>query len=102
MIYKWLPDVRVAWSDVWLGAAVTALLFNVGKVGIGLYLGRSSMTSSFGATGSLAVRLIWIYYSSIILFLGAEFTYVYSLRRGTRRGQPERSRTDAPSAVPHA
>jgi membrane protein len=91
MIYKTLPDVPVAWGDVWLGAAVTAGLFNLGKIGIGLYLGRSAVASSYGATGALAVLLIWIYYSSMILFLGAEFTSVYARRRGSRRedrGQP--------------
>jgi membrane protein len=91
MIYKWLPDVRVAWADVWLGAAVTALLFNLGKLVIGLYLGRSSIASSYGATGSLAVLLIWLDYSAMVLFLGAEFTYVYALRRGSRAGLPERA-----------
>jgi membrane protein len=96
MIYKWLPDVRVAWGDVWLGAAVTALLFNVGKIGIGLYLGRSAFASSYGATGSLAVLLIWIYYSSLVLFLGAEFTYVYALRRGSQLALPERPRASRP------
>jgi membrane protein len=92
MIYKWLPDVRVAWGDVWLGATVTALLFNAGKIGIGLYLGRGTVASSYGATGALAVLLIWIYYSAIVLFLGAEFTYVYAIRRGSRVGLSESPR----------
>jgi membrane protein len=80
MIYKVLPDVKVAWRDVWLGAAVTAVLFNIGKFAIGLYLGKSSVASSYGAAGSLAVLLLWIYYSSIVLFLGAQFTHVYAVR----------------------
>ncbi len=100
MIYKTLPDVKVAWSDVWLGAAVTALLFNLGKVGIGLYLGRSAVASSYGATGALAVLLIWIYYSSMVLFLGAEFTSVYARLRGSRRLVADDGRS--PSTAPRA
>lgn len=91
MIYKYLPDVQVAWGDVWLGAAVTAVLFNVGKGGIGLYLGRSSVASSYGATGALAVLLIWIYYSTMVLFLGAEFTNVYARLRGSHQGDQKPS-----------
>src|SRR5207248_6387458 len=82
MLYKVLPDARVAWRDVWVGAAVTALLFTVGKFLIGLYLGSSSIGSAYGAAGSLAVFLVWVYYSAQILFLGAEFTQVYAQRRG--------------------
>jgi membrane protein len=82
MIYKVLPDARVAWSDVWVGAAVTALLFTVGKFLIGLYLGSSGIGSTYGAAGSLAVFLVWVYYSAQILFLGAEFTQVYARWRG--------------------
>jgi membrane protein len=85
MIYKVLPETRVAWSDVWLGAAVTSLLFSLGKLGIGLYLGKSSVSSSYGAAGSFAVLLLWVYYSSQLLFLGAEFTQVYAHWRGSRR-----------------
>ncbi|GMU01597.1 hypothetical protein KH5H1_57170 [Corallococcus caeni] len=84
MIYKVLPDTRVAWKDVWLGAAVTSFLFSLGKLGIGLYLGKSSVSSSYGAAGSFAVLLLWVYYSSQLLFLGAEFTQVYSRWRGSR------------------
>ena len=87
MIYKVLPDVKVAWGDVWLGAAVTAVLFNIGKALIGLYLGGGSVASSYGATGSLAVLLIWIYYSALVLFLGAEFTHVYAQLRGSHFGE---------------
>jgi len=81
MIFKILPDVYVRWSDVWIGAAVTAALFAIGKIVIGLYLGRSAFVSAYGAAGSLAVLLAWVYYSSQILFLGAEFTQVYADRR---------------------
>ncbi len=87
MIYKILPDVQVAWGDVWLGASVTAVLFNIGKALIGLYLGGGTVASSYGATGSLAVLLIWIYYSSMVLFLGAEFTHVYAQLRGSHYGE---------------
>ena len=78
MIFKILPDAHVLWSDVWIGAAVTAALFAIGKIVIGLYLGRSAFVSAYGAAGSLAVLLAWVYYSSQILFLGAEFTKFYA------------------------
>jgi membrane protein len=84
MIYKVLPDVKIAWSDVWVGAAATALLFTVGKFLIGLYMGRASPESSYGAAGSLVALLIWVYYSAQILFLGAEFTQVYAKLYGSR------------------
>lgn len=83
-IYKVLPDAKIAWKDVWLGAFVTAILFSIGRQAIGLYLGRSSVGSTFGAAGSLAIILIWIYYSAQILFLGAEFTQVYANMYGSR------------------
>jgi membrane protein len=86
LVYKVLPDVRLRWRDVWLGAAVTAVLFTVGKTLIALYLGRVVRTSVYGAAGSLVLLLLWVYYSSQILFLGAEFTEVYSRRYGSRRG----------------
>ncbi|GMU06309.1 YihY/virulence factor BrkB family protein [Corallococcus caeni] len=89
MIYKVLPDTRVAWKDVWLGATVTSLLFSLGKLAIGLYLGKSSVSSSYGAAGSFAVLLLWVYYSSQLLFLGAEFTQVYSRWRGSRHVERE-------------
>jgi len=82
-IYKILPDVEIAWSDVWIGAAVTAALFALGKLGIGLYLGRSSFSSAYGAAGSLLVLLAWVIFSQI-LFLGAEFTKVYANYYGTQ------------------
>jgi membrane protein len=81
MLYRYLPQTRTAWRDVWFGAAITALLFNLGKYLIGLYLGRSSVTEGFGATGSLAVFLLWVYYSAQIFLLGAEFTWVLARRR---------------------
>lgn len=89
MIFKLLPDARIEWRDVWLGAAVTALLFTVGKSAIGIYLGRAGVTSVYGAAGSLVLILLWIYYSSQLLFLGAEFTEVYSRRYGSRQRRTE-------------
>ena len=81
--------------DVWVGAAVTALLFAVGKILIGLYLGKSGVTSGFGAAGSLVLVMVWVYYSAQIFLIGAEFTWVYSheygSRRGLDRGHPEQS-----------
>lgn len=84
LIYKVVPDVRVAWRDVWIGALVTAFLFAVGKWAIGLYLGNSAPGSTYGAAGSLIVLLLWVYYSAQILFLGAEFTQVYANKYGSR------------------
>jgi membrane protein len=82
IIFKYLPDVQISWRDVWVGAIFTAVLITLGKYLIGLYLGRSSVTNAYGAAGSLAVLLLWIYYSSQIFFLGAEFTQVYARRFG--------------------
>jgi membrane protein len=79
-IYKILPDAKLRWKDVWFGAAVTALLFTIGKFLIGLYIGQSSIASSYGAMGSLVVFLLWVYYSSAILLFGAEFTRVWTER----------------------
>ncbi|HVW00345.1 MAG TPA: YihY/virulence factor BrkB family protein, partial [Planctomycetaceae bacterium] len=84
MIYKVLPDVQIGWKDVWMGSAITAVLFIIGKELIGLYLGRTGVSSAYGAAGSLVALLIWIYYSSIIFLLGAEFTQVYAGARGTK------------------
>jgi membrane protein len=84
LMFKYMPDAKIAWGDVWIGAAITALLFTIGKILIGLYLGNASVTSSYGAAGSLAVLLLWMYYSAQIFFLGAEFTQVYANRFGSR------------------
>ena len=83
MIYRFLPDVKIQWRDVWFGAAVTALLFAVGKYLIGLYLGNSSVASTYGAAGSLVVLLLWVYYSTQILFFGAELTQAWARRQGS-------------------
>lgn len=84
MIYKELPDVKIAWRDVWTGAILTAIFFTLGKFAIGLYLGRSGVASSYGAAGSLVVLMLWIYYSAQILFFGAEFTKVYAMKFGSK------------------
>jgi membrane protein len=83
MIFKILPNVRIGWHDVWIGSAGTAFLFSLGKLLIGLYLGTSSIGSSFGAAGSVVVVLTWVYYSSCILFFGAEFTKAYVCKFGS-------------------
>ena len=94
MIYKIMPRVKVDWADVWIGAAVTALLFTIGKSLIGLYIGKSGVTSGFGAAGSLVVSLVWVYYSAQIFLMGAEFTWAYALTFGSRKEEP------APLATP--
>lgn len=86
LIYKTMPHARIAWSDVGIGAGVTAALFLIGKGLIGLYIGGSGVTTLFGAAASLVVVLLWVYYSAQIFLLGAEFTWVYAHRHGSRRG----------------
>ena len=98
MIFKVLPHARVAWRDVWPGAVVTAVLFNVGKFLIGLYLGKAAVGSAFGAAGSFVVLLVWVYYSTQLLLLGAEFTQVYAKRRGSAFGA-DPARPEPPNPV---
>ncbi len=86
MIYKIMPRVKIDWRDVWTGAAVTALLFTIGKFLIGLYIGKSGITSGFGAAGSIVVVLVWVYYSAQIFLMGAEFTWAYAHAFGSRQG----------------
>jgi membrane protein len=88
LIYKIIPRVHIQWHDVWVGAAATALLFAVGKILIGLYLGRTEIASGFGAAGSLVLVMLWVYYSAQIFLIGAEFTWVYAHEYGSRRGMP--------------
>ncbi len=96
MMYKVLPDVTIKWRDVGLGAAVTALLFTLGKFLIGLYLGRSAVASAYGAAGSFVIILLWIYYSSLLFFFGAEFTAVYTRKHGSHREVPPAGQPQAP------
>jgi membrane protein len=84
LLFRYVPDERVTWRDVWIGAAATALLFDLGKFLIGFYIGKSSVGSMFGAAGSVVVILSWVYYSSQLIFLGAEFTYVYAKHHGSK------------------
>lgn len=102
MIYKIIPRVRIGWRDVWIGAAVTALLFAIGKSLIGLYLGRSSFASGFGAAASLVVLLVWMYYSAQIFLLGAEFTWAYAHTCGSRSNMPADGTGGAPSGATQA
>jgi membrane protein len=100
MVYKFLPRAKIGWHDVWIGATATALLFTLGKSLIGLYIGKSSVASGFGAAGSLVVVLVWVYYSAQIFLLGAEFTWVYTFRHGSRRGEKTVESTSMQRAVP--
>jgi membrane protein len=88
MIYKLMPRVRVGWADVWVGAIVTSVLFTVGRLLIGLYIGRAGVASGFGAAGGIIVVFVWVYYSAQIFLLGAEFTWVYAQSFGSRRHLP--------------
>jgi len=92
MIYKILPAVRIAWRDVIVGSVITALLFTIGKMAIGLYLGNSAVASTYGAAGSVILVLIWVYYSAQIFLLGAEFTKIYAHKYGSKRGTPHPTR----------
>ena len=106
MIYKFMPRARIAWRDVWIGAAVTALLFEIGKFLIGLYLGKTSVASGFGAAGSLVVLLVWVYFAAQIFLLGAEFTWAYAHERGSKAEQsvqrPEALRSRLSGETPAA
>jgi membrane protein len=103
MIYKILPRARIAWHDVWIGAAVTSLLFGVGKLLIGLYIGKTGVASSYGAAGTVVLLLLWVYYSAQIFLLGAEFTKIYAHHHGSRdpdKARSEEARRDRVKAVP--
>ncbi|WP_168797651.1 YihY/virulence factor BrkB family protein [Neolewinella litorea] len=82
LLFRYLPDARARWKDIWAGAIFTALLFGLGRYLIGLYIGNSNFSSTYGAAGALVTLLVWTYYNSLILFLGAEFTFVWAERRG--------------------
>ena len=110
LLFKYVPDAEIRWRDVWLGGAVTAVLFTLGKTSIGYYLGQASVGSAYSAAGSMVVLLVWVYYSALIVFFGAEFTQAWATRhggapdqgRGGRRAQPggvgmtRRSATSSP------
>jgi membrane protein len=102
LIYRLLPDVRLAWRDVWIGAFSTSALFSIGKFVIGLYLGHSSVASSYGAAGSIVVLLVWVYYSAQIILLGAEFTRVYAAHTNGRAPAPNELARRDPGAHPSA
>jgi membrane protein len=90
MMFKWLPDVSVAWRDVWLGALLTALFFEVGKAAIGFYIGKQALESTYGAAASIVVVLIWVYYTSQIILMGAEVTHAYAKQEGSIRQRRSR------------
>jgi membrane protein len=98
MMFKWLPDTPIAWRDVWLGAILTAALFEVGKLLIGLYIGKQGLESTYGAAASIVVVLIWVYYSVQLVLMGAEFTNVYARRYGSRRHMADRQASGSKSA----
>jgi len=98
MIYKFMPDVRIAWSDVWIGAGAASVLFSAGKFLIGFYLGYSTVTSIYGAAASLVTLLLWVYYSSVMFFFGAELTQVYANRYGSRVASVENTRSARPAS----
>jgi membrane protein len=101
MMFKWLPDTPIAWRDVWLGAILTAALFEVGKFLIGLYIGKQGLESTYGAAASIVIVLIWVYYTAQLVLMGAEFTNVYARRYGSKRNEAaaDRRATEAKSAT---
>jgi len=88
LLYKYVPDAEIGWRDVWLGGLITAVLFTLGKTAIGFYLGQASVGSAYGAAGSMVVLLVWVYYSALIMFFGAEFTHVWATRHSDVTPQP--------------
>jgi membrane protein len=88
LLFKYVPDAEIRWRDVWPGGLITAVLFTLGKTAIGYYLGQASVGSAYGAAGSLVVLLVWVYYSAVIMFFGAEFTQAWTTRQGAVTPQP--------------
>jgi membrane protein len=88
LLLKYVPDAEIHWRDVWLGGVVTAILFTLGKTAIGYYIGRASVGSAYGAAGSMVVLLVWVYYSALIIFFGAEFTHAWATRHGPLAPKP--------------
>jgi membrane protein len=99
LIFKVLPELHIAWGDVWVGAVLTAILFTLGKFLIGFIIGKSIAASSYGASGSLIIVVAWIYYSALILYFGAEFTQVYACAYGSRTGQPQKRKLRSQTRV---
>ncbi|MBV8518921.1 MAG: YihY/virulence factor BrkB family protein [Acidobacteria bacterium] len=99
-IFRVLPDLRIAWHDVWFGAVFTAILFVLGKFGLGLYLGKAAVGSAYGAAGSLVILLVWVYWSAQILFFGAEFTQVYARTFGSLKGDDSKRKARAQADKP--
>ena len=97
MMFKWLPDIDIDWSDVWLGAILTAALFELGKFGIAYYIGKQGLESTYGAAASIIVVLVWVYYSSQIILIGAEITHAFAKTQGSKKT----SSALAESGLPH-
>ena len=102
LFYKYVPDAEIGWRDVWLGGLLTAVLFTLGKTAIGVYLGRASVGSAYGAAGSMVVLLVWVYYSALIMFFGAEFTQAWATRHGGVAPQPHAISGAAPQTKSEA
>ena len=102
LLYKYVPDAKIGWRDVWLGGLITAVLFTFGKTAIGLYLGQASVGSAYGAAGSMVVLLVWVYYSALIMFFGAEFTHGWATRQGGVTPQPHALSRAAPQTKSEA
>lgn len=118
LIFKTIPDVKIAWRDVWVGAILTAVLFKIGEYALGIYFERSDPTSAFGAAGSVIILLLWVYYSAQILFMGAEFTQIYTTEYGSgmrpeagavilteedraKQGIPSKDKVESQKAIPN-
>jgi membrane protein len=102
LLYMYVPDTEIGWRNVWLGGCITAVLFTIGKTAIGFYLGQASVGSAYGAAGSLVVLLVWVYYSALIMFFGAEFTHVWATRHGEVTPQPHAISGTAPQTKSEA
>jgi membrane protein len=102
LLFKYVPDAEIGWRDVWLGGLITAVLFTLGKTAIGFYLGQASVGSAYGAAGSLVALLVWVYYSALIMFLGAEFTHAWATRHGDVTPQPHAVSGAAPQTKSEA
>lgn len=100
MIFRFLPELKIEWADVWLGASWTSLLFILGRFALGIYFARNAASSIFGAAGSLVIGLLWVYYSAQILLFGAKFTEVYALSHGSRQQESKAKKSPSPAEVP--